>query len=61
MALFGNVCVALHNLCIHFKVPNYAQLPVAATTQNDPDTGTETNLTRIGQKIRDNIKNSLRN
>lgn len=25
MALFGNVCAALHNICIKFKVPMYTE------------------------------------
>ncbi|XP_065356054.1 putative nuclease HARBI1 [Calliphora vicina] len=61
VAKFSNVCAALHNICIHFKVPNYEdvqQTPVESTML-DMDNGNETQITKIGKKIRDNIKNSL--
>lgn len=51
--------VALHNMCIHFKVPNYTQNSMAVTINSETDVGNETQLTKIGQKIRDHIKLSL--
>ncbi|KAI8117894.1 hypothetical protein CVS40_10332 [Lucilia cuprina] len=61
MAHFDNVCVALHNVCIHFKVPNYTQTqtPMAETIYFETNVSNETQLTKIGQKIRDHIKLSL--
>lgn len=60
IAKFGNVCAALHNLCIYFKVPSYTQnIPQPSISVINPNIGNETQLTRIGQKIRDQIKCSL--
>lgn len=61
IALFGNACAALHNLCIQFKVPQYTDISLHQSTQIDIDTGSETHLTRIGSKIRDHLKISLLN
>lgn len=61
IALFGNACAALHNLCIQFKVPQYTDISLHQSTQIDVDTGSETHFTRIGSKIRDHLKISLLN
>lgn len=61
VALFSNVCAALHNICIEFKVPNYTNVQQLPVEINIPeiDVGTETQITKIGKTIRDNIKISL--
>lgn len=61
VAKYTNVCSALHNLCIKFKVPNYEdvrQTNIDEATVNF-DTETDRQITKIGKQIRDNIKNSL--
>ncbi|XP_065356203.1 putative nuclease HARBI1 [Calliphora vicina] len=60
MAAFGNVCAALHNVCIKFNVPKYANVEESGTIQHNFNIENETNLTKIGHKIRDHIKLSLR-
>lgn len=59
MAAFGNVCAALHNVCIYFKVPLYTQRFLTEPITINPEIENETHITRIGQKIRDQIKLSL--
>ncbi|XP_065368832.1 putative nuclease HARBI1 [Calliphora vicina] len=61
IAQFSNVCAALHNICLQFKVPNYedVQQTPLDTEMPEIDTGTETQITKVGKKIRDNIKISL--
>lgn len=62
LAQFSNVCTALHNICIYFKVPNYEnvrQTPADMYPVPAIDDSSETNITKIGKKIRDNIKISL--
>ncbi|XP_065356427.1 putative nuclease HARBI1 [Calliphora vicina] len=56
MAIFGNVCGALHNVCIKFKVPMYTQVNSREPSSIEVFTGGETRLLKIGQKIRDQIK-----
>ncbi|XP_065356153.1 putative nuclease HARBI1 [Calliphora vicina] len=60
IASFGNVCAALHNVCIHFKVPRYTNVTAAEPIQQNFGFENETNLTKIGNKIRDHIKLTLR-
>lgn len=61
IALFANVCASLHNICIKFKVDQYTEITVTESAQMEVDVGAETNVTRIGSKIRDHIKLSLLN
>lgn len=61
LAKFSNVCTALHNMCIYFKVRNYENVRQTPDMHPVPaiDDSSETNITKIGKKIRDNIKISL--
>lgn len=61
IALLANVCAALHNICIKLKVNHYTEITASESNQIDVDVGAETNVTRIGSKIRDHIKLSLLN
>ncbi|XP_036340151.1 putative nuclease HARBI1 [Rhagoletis pomonella] len=61
IAKFGNVCAALHNVCIQFKDPSYCRYNVCENIETEVDIGNETHLTKIGQKIRDQIMLSLSN
>lgn len=56
---FGNVCAALHNICIKFKVPMYTNVNSTEPSSIEVSTGGETRLLKIGEKIRDQIKMSL--
>ncbi|KAI8122671.1 putative nuclease HARBI1 [Lucilia cuprina] len=42
IAQFSNVCAALHNICLHFKVPNYEDVQQTPLNTEFPeiDTGT---------------------
>ncbi|XP_049301880.1 putative nuclease HARBI1 isoform X1 [Bactrocera dorsalis] len=61
MAKFGNVCAALHNICIQCKNSTYCRYFVNENNDTEIDTGNETQLTKIGHKIRDHIMLSLDN
>ncbi|XP_061390004.1 putative nuclease HARBI1 isoform X1 [Musca vetustissima] len=60
MALFGNVCAALHNICIKFKVPMYTEkdFNIESVTM-EVETSNHTQPNKIGEKIRNQIKTSL--
>lgn len=59
IALFGNVCAALHNICMKFKVPKYTEERFQEPSTIEIERSDESHLTRIGHKIRDQIKHSL--
>lgn len=62
MALFANVSAALHNICIKFKVPKYiTQENLVEEESCEVDTEGETQLIKVGEKIRNQIKVSLFN
>ncbi|XP_050316916.1 putative nuclease HARBI1 [Bactrocera neohumeralis] len=61
MAQFGNVCAALHNICIHFKDASYCRHYASETINTEVDMGNETHLTKIGHKIRNHIMLALEN
>lgn len=63
VAQFSNVCSALHNICIYYKVPSYEDVYETQLDVPIPemDFGTETQVMRLGKQIRDNIKLSLCN
>ncbi|XP_039967512.1 putative nuclease HARBI1, partial [Bactrocera tryoni] len=61
MAQFGNVCAALHNICIHFKDASYCRHYASETINTEVDMGNETHLTKIGHKIRNQIMLALEN
>lgn len=61
MARLANVCTALHNVCIKFRVEQYTEITISESSQINVDVGAETHLTRKGNKIRDHIKLSLIN
>ena len=58
-AQFSNVCAALHNICIKFKIP--FEDSIDRIPQNVSGDTNETQFTRIGKNIRDRIKCSLLN
>ncbi|XP_039950668.1 putative nuclease HARBI1 [Bactrocera tryoni] len=60
VAKFANVCAALHNICIKFKI-NYDPQNCYSDQTTDIDTRVANRLTAIGQTIRDQIKYSLIN
>ncbi|XP_067633131.1 putative nuclease HARBI1 [Eurosta solidaginis] len=62
VAMFSNVCAALHNICMEFKVPfNQPSVTANDVAVNDIDIGEHTQILRIGQNIRNQIKQSLLN
>ncbi|XP_067636049.1 putative nuclease HARBI1 [Eurosta solidaginis] len=60
VARFANVCAALHNICIQFKI-DYNVRRYESDQISDVDPGEANHLTTIGQTIRDQIKHSLIN
>ncbi|XP_055905158.1 putative nuclease HARBI1 [Eupeodes corollae] len=60
-----NVCCALHNACIHFRLPFIPNaISITSNTNNTQadvisNSNLNDNLSRIAQNIRNNIKNSL--
>ena len=58
-ARFLNICVALHNICIEFKIPFPEHLPSEDNLSSEVDVGQENNLSRIAKITRDQIKHSL--
>uniref|UniRef100_A0A0K8U946 DDE Tnp4 domain-containing protein n=2 Tax=Bactrocera latifrons TaxID=174628 RepID=A0A0K8U946_BACLA len=60
VARFANVCAALHNICIKFKI-NYDPQNCDSDQATDIDTEVANRLTAICQTIRDKIKHSLIN
>ncbi|XP_054746455.1 putative nuclease HARBI1 [Anastrepha obliqua] len=59
VARFANVCAALHNVCIKFKINNPQNYD--SDHSLEIDAGEANHLTTIGQTIRDQIRYSLLN
>lgn len=60
MARFANACAALHNICLKFKI-NYNLTNYESESVGEIDVGEESQLTRVGHTIRDQIKCSILN
>lgn len=61
VATIINVCAALQNICIHYRVPfneNYAP-PDDPLLHLDYDNSVSSVLSKQAEKIRNNIKNAL--
>ena len=52
MSKFGNVCAALHNVCIKFKVSMYTHVNCRESSTIEVLTIRETRLLKVGEKIR---------
>ncbi|XP_053957928.1 putative nuclease HARBI1 [Anastrepha ludens] len=58
VARFANVCAALHNICIQFKI-NYNPRNYESDQMTEVEASESNKFTAIGQTIRDQIKHSL--
>lgn len=62
MCQFANVCAALHNICIAYKI-SFDIIPAVDGEQNNvlPNETTESTYKKIGEKIRNDIRISIIN
>jgi len=58
--MFTNVCCALHNVCIKFRVPFNEPLG-SSENMHEINIAEETTFSRIAQDVRNKIKNLLVN